>query len=493
MWSYANISKLFAGPDVFFGSQDMMDFEVGYAEMGPYSVDVNTQEQDVQTDRYQEDYNFVKNDEERVESEQTFSQTGNCAMEDNEARPSIAPNPSKLQASLKKGERRNKKKRPPGYYSQLENEPSYATNSHLPSNDNTQIVVRSEVHVNLSNQPEGAYYSENRQDNIVETNFKMNDPSGFQHNVPTYQNIQDDQYIQDTSLMNAQNSAIHPNIGAQYGDTKMDELNEVVVVESVPYSDAHGQQGMEIKQIQDHDRTTKLTQSLNSVSDASSFTHSSLISSDKDVYVSKLQIPNLGSPNKMDIFVNDNVALSANSSQVPESFQASSQIDEKVSQTEFSTDTQQQPSSDSIETDSNVAKDDSKLEANISVDTSLTTAKDASKPDIINSPLASAESPKPQPQPAKPTSWAGLFKSSSVSSSNPPAFVPVTEGVKEDNSSDKKEVEERNEKEMSPMPVPAAEDKEAKTLGGKSREDFGRRHVYIAPDKMLFFFSTKKC
>ena len=460
MYSYC--LDYFTGPGVYFGTQDIVDFDAGYAEMGPYSVNVSTEEQDVQINPYQGEYSFMKSDTETmIENEQTVNQIDEQSIGVSFGTPDITQNPSKLQASLKKGERRNKKKRPPGYYSQTGNEAAFSDNGHMSLNDGTQVVVRSEVHVNLSNQPEGAYYSENRQENIVETNFKMKEPSGVQHMSPAYQNSPSDQYMQD-----APNSAMHPNIEAQYSGTKAGELNEIVV-ESVPYSDAHIQQKMDIKQIQDHDRTTNVS---DSVAYSNSFTHSNIVSSDNDVFVSKLQIPNIGAPNKMDVLDNENVA-NTDSSQVPTNFQSSNQIAENVTPNELSSDTQQ-PSSDSILTNSNVMQNDSKseVEASISVDTSLTTAMaDANKTDIISPPIVGVESPKSVPQPAKPTSWAGLFKSKSASSYNsynPMPSVPAVEGVKDDNSSDIKDMEEQNEREISPMPVPAAEDKEAKTLGG---------------------------
>lgn len=456
-WDDSTIEGAMAGPDVYYGSPEM-EYGGVYAEMPPYPVEMTTQEEALQTyqgEQYQE-YTYSGNTERR-DSDQTFGATVNPGMGDMDTTQDLSPNPSKLQASLKSYERRNKKKRPPGYYNQGENG----------SADNLQGMVRSEVHVSLSNKPEGATYSEIKNENVVETNINMNDPSGHHYSAPPYQNIGDVHYMQGASVRNAQNSAIDADVNTQYSGTKMEELKEVIV-ESVPYSNSQGHQEMDSKQIQDHDRTTGLTQPLTNSSNSNVFTHSSSVSSDtNNVFVSKLQIPNLSSPNKIEVPRNDSMVHSTNSSQVSESFQVSNEGNEKFTNNEFSFGTQQ-PNSDNSNPSSDTKVVD--VDATISVDGSETTAKDTNKPDIIDSNVTMATSeeshkpPQPSPWGTKPTSWASLFKSSSASSNTAPSVVQTSEPAKEDNSNDK-ETDETNEREVSPMPVSAAEDKEAKQLG----------------------------
>lgn len=444
---------------MYYGSPEI-EYGGVYAEMPPYPVEMTTQEETLQTyqgEQYQE-YTYSGNTERR-DSDQAFGATVNPGMGDMDTTQDLSPNPSKLQASLKSYERRNKKKRPPGYYNQGENG----------SADNLQGMVRSEVHVSLSNKPEGATYSEIKNENVVETNINMNDPSGHHYSAPPYQNIGDVHYMQGASVRNAQNSAIDADVNTQCSGTKMEELKEVIV-ESVPYSNSQGHQEMDSKQIQDHDRTTGLTQPLTNSSNSNVFTHSSSVSSDtNNVFVSKLQIPNLSSPNKIEVPRNDSMVHSTNSSQVSESFQVSNEGNEKFTNNEFSFGTQQ-PNSDNSNPSSDTKVVD--VDATISVDGSETTAKDTNKPDIIDSNVTVATSeeshkpPQPSPWGTKPTSWASLFKSSSASSNTAPSVVQTSEPAKEDNPNDK-ETDETNEREVSPMPVSAAEDKEAKQLGGK--------------------------
>lgn len=468
-WDDSSYGGAVAGFGMCFTSQEL-EFGGVYAEMPPYSMEVNPQDQSTQyqVEQQQEEFRFPENERERIEREQMLNQVDKTGSGD--VATVGSPNPSKLQASLKTYERRNKKKRPPGYYSQVENDSSGSGLTHVSSDGNLQAsMIRSEVHANQSDQPDGVHYSQNRQD-AFEANVTVNDASRHQYNAPVYQNIQNVQYIQGAPELHTQNIAAYADIGvgAQYSANKMEDLNEVIV-ESVPYSNSHGRQEMDTKQIQDHDRTTVKNQPSSSVSDSSSLVHSSSVASDtNNVFVSKLQIPNLSAPSyRGEASVNDSMEYSTNSSQLSESFQPASQINEKLETNELPGD--RQHGTDNIVNESYAA---SAIEADSkSVSGMEATAKDIVKPDIQNPPVTNAESLKPSsapasaPAPAKPTTWAGLFKSSSATISSQPTSVPVVESGKEDLSASNKEAEERNEKEASPQPVPATEDKEAKQLG----------------------------
>ena len=82
------------------------------------------------------------------------------------------------------------------------------------------------------------------------------------------------------------------------------------------------------------------------------------------------------------------------------------------------------------------------------------------RPDAEQVPVSEPipeETSKPVP---KPSSWAGLFKSSQ------PAQSSYVSSVRIDNSVIT-EPDKRQEKEFSPLPVPATEDSQAKQLGGE--------------------------
>ena len=422
-------------------------------------------------DQYPEEF-AGENNVQRLDNEQAYNQYDNFSSGDNDT-PINSPNPSKLQASLKTYERRNKKKRPPGYYSQPGNE-GLPGDPSLVSARNNEHGMASEVSVSLNNsQYDATNYSQIKQDNYVDPN--MTDPAVHYYNAAAaYQNIENVEFIQGAPVVNTQNSAIHAEVynGAHYGDTKVGELNEVVV-ESVPYSNTYGHQDMDIKQIQDHDRTTIENQSVSNVSNSNNYIHTSSVASDTNqVFVSKLQIPNLSAPSRADGQAGDGVEYSTNSSQISESFQPVRQTNEAIPSNEVPSD-MHTPSVDKTYNDQNDLTDTDVVETNsnsASVNSSETTAKDDVKKDI-NAPVTEVESPKPTavpaPAPVKPTSWAGLFKSSSASSYGQSVIVSssAVENTKGDNS-DRTEMEERNEREVSPLPVPATEDKEAKQLGG---------------------------
>ena len=453
--------------------------EFGFTPEYSGTVEGAPQDQAVNwADQYPEEFVRENNNVQRLDNDQVYNQYDNFGSGDNT--PVNSPNPSKLQASLKTYERRNKKKRPPGYYSQSGTE-GYSGDPNVMST-NERSVVHAEVVVGLNSQTDATNYSEIKQDNFVDPYVNRTDTAGVHHYnaVPAHQNIENVQYIQGAPGVNTQNGAIHAQVynGAQYGDARIGELNEVVV-ESVPYSNTHGQQEIDTKQIQDHDRTTVNNQYVSHVTNSNNYMHTSSVASDNNnqVYVSKLQIPNLSAPNRDNAQASEGVEYSTNSSQMSESFQPVCQASESIPSNEVSSD-MQIPSIDSKNSgdqnelpDANVVETDS---SSASVNSLETTAKDIVKTDI-DAPVTEAESPKPNPTPApapapaKPTSWAGLFKSSGSSSySQPIVAAPSMDNYPKGDNLDNRTEEERSEREVSPLPVPATEDKEARQLGGRS-------------------------
>lgn len=368
---------------------------------------------------------------------------------------------SKLQASLKQYERRNKKKRPPNYYQQEKVVPEYGYQ---------ELNV---MHQNYTVPPPGhpAQYR------AVPAQKVSMDPNIVYHNMPMEAlNLNNAQVIANSGYSNpnviiqgtansSDNGMLQQHVGypPQGAPTTNagDDLTEVVVhsLHCATEQLVHIPSRTETNLNQDHERTSKPSVSVGQyASDNERDTAISQISVQQDTqsqHVSIVSQADLSSAqgaksNHVDISVKD-TSITDTSSHKPltENIGSISNVN--------SGDTGQQTAQVN---NSNTGSDIDNTSSNTNVANVNNTENDVSVNNKESSGIQATEAPKP-----KPTSWAGLFKSASTAVTVPPqTYEPPVMVV---NANKMEEVGDSEKPELPLMPVPAADDSVAKELGGK--------------------------
>lgn len=388
---------------------------------------------------------------------------------------------SKLQASLKPYERRNKKKRPPDYYKQTED----TSAQHGVNMNNEQVPF------DLS-QPPPTYHTQMQYGapppGINPNNFGMNQPR-FIHNAVQNPPIQplDIQRIQQQTYQGANSQSgvtsmytdnmVQRNGGGNENHSQADQvdLREVMIHSVSPVQHSTNIPATpETYQNQDHERTS-----------ANYHLDSNAVQKDS-VNAYQEYIPNMNMPPN-NIVYHSNVEASTRNTGMETSGPCGTGSNESsLSQSNVvvkNSTTQSVENSDANTINMNKNSDIAVATDPISVESAHTKTDSAESqidpaPEIGNSQgqmdKVHSEPTAPQ-QPAsvpsdpvkKPVTWAGLFKSNtttntqSVVQETPAPILPGDNNTSVAGNNDTK-----SDKEPSPAPVLASEDSAAKDLGG---------------------------
>ena len=353
---------------------------------------------------------------------------------------------SKLQASLKPYERRNKKKRPPNYYQKDRGGDGFSFQGPV-------------MHHNYTVPPPGhpAHYDGT---NITYPNMHMhtymNNPqivanTGYANPTVLHQG----QMNTPDSGMSQQNHGRPPPQGVM--PHPGDDLVEVVV-HGFPENSIHIPARTETNLIQDHERTS------NSRVNVDQYASDPAIS--PKIQHQPIQSQNISYPQGQSV-------QGAKSNHVHVSVKEIPKVENNSSS--------HKPSSENVTNNNTVSNTNSgdggqnvKVKSQVNVDSVPSNAQTSARNPTEDSASVNAkesasvkvseEVVKEAPKPPKPVSWAGLFKSASSTSATPQqssqAPLTVAHTSKGDESTDM-------EKSDAPvMPVLAAEDSVAKELGG---------------------------
>lgn len=373
---------------------------------------------------------------------------------------------SKLQASLKPYERRNKKKRPPGYYKQSESGGTeQEANEYTPVQpDLTQPPPNFHQEMQFGIPPPGLapnHYGVNSQfvgGNLQNPAHIANFHAGGQ--IP-YQGASGPSGVGNVIINTVPNSQRQ-----ETGD-----LCEVVIDSVAPQNNANIPARPETYQIQDHERTNSQNSAFTDQSSANVHEFHPIANIPIESQTSDSNSVNtcVSKPTRVDVSIKDAPVLEETSQIHLNDTQLSAPKQETGSNSESTV----QNNEHSVATTKDTAEPVSMDTSNVDPVLETKEQSGSANQDAVtlqqeavssqNDPV-SAVTVKPEPVKSKPTSWAGLFKSKSTSNSGV-SEAPVKSSVG-DNSSVSAESDQRSEKELSPLPVPACEDSAAKDLGG---------------------------
>lgn len=388
-----------------------------------------------------------------------YGQTGNEGDQFDERSGSS----SKLQASLKQYERRNKKKRPPGYYKQSESGGTeHEANAYPPMQpDLTQPPPNFHQEVQFSIPPPGLapnHYGVNSQfvgGNMQTPAHIANFHAGGQ--IP-YQGASDASGVGNVIINTVPNSQRQ-----ETGD-----LCEVVIDSVPPQNNANIPARPETYQIQDHERTNSQNSlSFTDHSSANEFHPVANIPIESQTSNSNSVNSWVSKPTRVDVSIKDAPVLEETSQIQLNDIQLSAPKQEIGSNSEITVQNNEHSVATTKDTAEFVSMDTSNIEPDVleAKDQSGSANQDAAtlQQEAVNS-QNDPVTVKQEPVKSKPTSWAGLFKSNSAS--NSVVSEALAKSSVGDNSSVSAESDQRSEKELSPLPVPACEDSAAKDLGG---------------------------
>ncbi|XP_060597410.1 ubiquitin carboxyl-terminal hydrolase 10-like isoform X2 [Ruditapes philippinarum] len=364
---------------------------------------------------------------------------------------------SKLQASMKPYERRNKKKRPPGYYKQSDSSvPQQNSNDFAPMQpDLTQPPPNFHPDMHYNMPPPGLVpnqytvnnqYSEVNRENVA--NFPAGIPVAYQ-GAPT---------PTGAGNMVVDNDNVKNNQRQEMGD-----LYEVVIDSGAPQNSANIPARPETYQIQDHERTNSQS-SVDNVNQSSSnvceFIPNTNVAIENRMSQLNVQSSGVAKPTRVDVSIKDAQVIDEPSHMPLNTVQISQEKQVIDINTKEANDANDSKYSD------NAAEfmDDSKMKSDSEIkDEPVVSTEPSVEPET-----SAVKNPEPVIQEpvktAKPVSWAGLFKSNNSNVTTPEAPMSYRSSGG-DNSSVGADSEQRSEKELSPMPVPASEDSAAKELG----------------------------
>lgn len=383
---------------------------------------------------------------------------------------------SKLQASLKPYERRNKKKRPPDYYKQPEEASSGAQRPdfHLVQPDLTQPPPNFHPEMRFSVPPpglnprhfmvnRGVRYSHPGDHNYPNPAQLPNFPTG----VPVPFQGANPQFVTPVVLQRNSENVVS-NQAQETGD-----LCEVVIDRVPPANSVNIPARPETYQIQDHERTNPDLnfgdKRLGQYNADHNYSHSNENFATQNI-TPNMQRETVVKPTRVNVSVKDALREEYSSHIQSEDMQESVQNENMPAESE------------SVKSNVETGEDKteiSDMQSEVIASEDLPEEKDSvqiTSDSVINTDAhAGFEEQKSESQPEadkkteemkanKPTTWAGLFKSNSTTPSIVVRDTPVVNSMV-DNSKQNHEAEQRSEKELSPQPVPASEDSAAKDLG----------------------------
>lgn len=379
---------------------------------------------------------------------------------------------SKLQASLKQYERRNKKKRPPNYYQQDDSQEQAGLGQ--------EVAPEILMHKNFTVPPPGhpAHYvanPANRDTAGINAGYpgypagaySVKNPQAFVNNEYVNPNIVNQEQHLSGIIKNDSANGLpraNPGLPPQCGIPPPhvgEELVEVVV-DKVPDNTFHIPPRIETSQNQDHERTSTLTkvgQYANDKRDTNAISAQATVhemQTQNTVFPTDVNSNRGAKSNRVDVSVKDTQSEES-SSHITVADNKSNNLITQSSDTEPTVQDKNLNAGLSAE---NISKTDTPVtntgESNVPVDVKVYTSSQVTE---------NVQTPKQEPQKPKPTTWAGLFKSS-----NSPVVMPQQNSespVIVANPSKPEETVENDKPELPPLPVPAAEDSVAKELGGK--------------------------
>ena len=362
---------------------------------------------------------------------------------------------SKLQASMKPYERRNKKKRPPGYYEQSEMVSQQNSSDYPPMQpDLTQPPPNFHPDMCYNMPPPGLVpnqYTVNSQYNNGNPGNVANFPAG----IPVA-------YQGAPPPSGADNMVIDNNDVKNNQRQEMGDLYEVVIDSVAPQNSANIPARAETYQIQDHERTNP-QHSVDIVNQSSSnfseFHPNTNVAIENKMSHLNIQNTGVAKPTRVDVSIKDAQVVDEASHMQINTVQIDPEKEVVVLGTDDANNSKYSDNAAEVLDNSNIKTDtEVKEEPVVSTDPSVQPETSAVKnPEPVNQEPVKT---------TKPVSWAGLFKSNSSNATVIEAPLShVSSGG--DNSSVSADSEQRSEKELSPMPVPASEDSAAKELGGK--------------------------